>query len=410
MNKFILLILAAVALAGCSKESFMDQSINEKTNEMKFSVYANSSNAATKGASIDKVQALAKNGGFSLSAWEGYFALSEVYFSNLKITGTDILIPIWTAASQMYWPTDKPLFFSAIYPNKLFETATAENVTGVTKLKNNGTGTTFTYTTPASYEVSAKPDNTTNRPNIIDNSAQADIMYAMNHGSTTDGTIYSGVSKPEDGAVPLNFKHALTQIAFKTAVVSENIKVTIYSIEMHNVMSVADFKTVAPTTSIASWECEWTPATATATDKKAFLAYLSTSTTPIPSSATMVDPGKNNNLMLIPQKLEKWNTTTTITNTTAAYLKINCEIETIEPSEPNTSVIHNGFIYVPFSSKNTAEGTEVWLAGNRVIYTLNFGGGYDEEGKPILTPMTYDVSVEAWNDENGFNDTAKPTI
>ena len=402
MNKFILLILAAVALAGCSNESFMDQSITKKTNEMKFSVYANSSNAATKGASIDNVQALAKNGGFSLSAWDGNFALSAVYFSNLKITGTDVEKPTWTAASQMYWPTKKPLFFSAIYPNTLFETATPEIVTGLT---NNGVGTTFKYTTPASYDASGPA------PSTIDNSAQADIMYAMNHGSTTDGTINTGVSKPTNGAVALHFQHALTQIAFKAAVVSENIKVTISSIEMHNVMSVAVFKTVVPASS-APWNCAWTMAST----PKTFLAYLPTGPTEIPSSssatrAVLLSPGDNNNLMLIPQKLEKWNTTTTITSTTAAYLKINCEIETLPP---NTSVIHNGFIYVPFSSKNiNTDGTEmdeVWKAGNRVIYTLNFGGGYDEEGKPILTPMTYDVSVEAWKDENGFNDTeAKPT-
>ena len=392
MNKFILLILAAVALAGCSNESFMDQSINEKTNEMKFSVYANSSNAATKGASIDNVQALAKNGGFSLSAWDGNIALSEVYFSNLKITGTDVEKPTWTAASQMYWPTKKPLFFSAIYPSDLAVT-------------NTSASTTFKHTTPASYDASDPA------PSTIDNSAQADIMYAMNHGSTTDGTINTGVSKPTNGAVALHFQHALTQIAFKAAVVSKNIKVTIYSIEMHNVMSVADFTTVVPATGNASWECEWTPAST----PKAFLAYSPTTPPEIQSSATiavLLSPGDNNNLMLIPQKLEKWNTTpNTPTTPNNAYLKINCEIETIEP---NTSVIHNGFIYVPFSSKNiNTDGTEmdeVWKAGNRVIYTLNFGGGYDEEGKPILTPMTYDVSVEAWKDENGFNDTeAKPT-
>ncbi len=150
MNKFILLSLAAVALAGCSNESFMDQSITEKINEMKFSVYANSSNAATKGASIDNVQDLATNGGFSLSAWVGKDAVnSTAYFSDLKITRDDQVNLVWKANHQMYWPTKKFLFFSAIYPNTLFKTPAEGNVKDVT---NNGAGTTFTYTTPASYD------------------------------------------------------------------------------------------------------------------------------------------------------------------------------------------------------------------------------------------------------------------
>ena len=407
MNKFILLSLAAVALAGCSNESFMDQSITEKTNEMKFSVYANSSNAATKGASIDNVKALAVNGGFSLSAWVGENAVkSTAYFSDLKITSENKVNPVWKAKHQMYWPTKKSLFFSAIYPNTLFKTPAEGNVKDVT---NNGAGTTFTYTTPASYNVSEPT------PSTIDNSAQADIMYAMNHGSTTDGAINTGVSKPKDGAVALNFNHALTQIAFKAAVLSENIQVTINSIEMHNVNTVGTFSTIKPTPTTTlpentAWKCYWT----IQPNPKAFLAYLPKDGTVISYSstaaeATPLNPGDNNNLMLIPQELKKWDLTTVISpavSFSGAYLKIACKLETITP----TTLIHDGFIYVPFSSENTAQDTEVWLAGNRVTYTLNFGGGYDEDGNPILTPMTYNVTVEEWKNVDGFNDTAKPTI
>ena len=42
-----------------------------------------------------------------------------------------------------------------------------------------------------------------------------------------------------------------------------------------------------------------------------------------------------------------------------------------------------------------------WQPGNRYVYTLIFGGGYDENGNPILTPINFEADVEGWTDAAG---------
>lgn len=39
-----------------------------------------------------------------------------------------------------------------------------------------------------------------------------------------------------------------------------------------------------------------------------------------------------------------------------------------------------------------------WEPGKKYIYTLNFGGGYDADGKVILSPMKFTPTVEDWTD------------
>ena len=48
-------------------------------------------------------------------------------------------------------------------------------------------------------------------------------------------------------------------------------------------------------------------------------------------------------------------------------------------------------LYIPFGGD--------WEPGYRYIYTLIFGGGYDDQGKPILTPIQFESDVEVWKDE-----------
>ena len=49
-------------------------------------------------------------------------------------------------------------------------------------------------------------------------------------------------------------------------------------------------------------------------------------------------------------------------------------------------------VYVPFDN---ATG---WEPGKRYIYTLIFGGGYDDQGEPILSPITFDAATADWAD------------
>ncbi|MEG1544694.1 MAG: hypothetical protein RR382_09260, partial [Tannerellaceae bacterium] len=68
-------------------------------------------------------------------------------------------------------------------------------------------------------------------------------------------------------------------------------------------------------------------------------------------------------------------------------------------------------LYVPFSSLATPTGSvekEAWEMGNKVTYTLIFGGGYDEQGKPILIPITFDTTVTPWTTTEASQDITLP--
>ena len=47
-------------------------------------------------------------------------------------------------------------------------------------------------------------------------------------------------------------------------------------------------------------------------------------------------------------------------------------------------------LYVPFGTS--------WEPGKRHIYTLIFGGGYDNQGNLFLMPINFEATVEGWND------------
>ena len=98
-------------------------------------------------------------------------------------------------------------------------------------------------------------------------------------------------------------------------------------------------------------------------------------------------------MLFHPQELKKWSTTSGKAvpkseadkpNNSETYLIVNCQIE------QNGLTLHNGDLYIPFGA--------TWQPGNRYIYTLVFGGGFNDNGKPILTPIEFDAEVTDWVD------------
>ena len=45
-------------------------------------------------------------------------------------------------------------------------------------------------------------------------------------------------------------------------------------------------------------------------------------------------------------------------------------------------------IYVPFG--------DTWEQGKRHIYTLIFGGGYNDQGEAVLNPIQFDAETTGW--------------
>ena len=100
-------------------------------------------------------------------------------------------------------------------------------------------------------------------------------------------------------------------------------------------------------------------------------------------------------MLFIPQTLTAWETSANDPKTIAnandnkhSYLVIDCKIE------QNKATVHDGELYIPFGAE--------WQPGKRYIYTLTFGGGYDKNGNPILTPITFEPTVEDWKDISGY--------
>lgn len=100
-------------------------------------------------------------------------------------------------------------------------------------------------------------------------------------------------------------------------------------------------------------------------------------------------------MLNIPQTLTAWTVsgdskTKEYTDTALqCYLEIACKIRQSgayllgSASEYKT-------IYVPFG--------DTWEQGRRHIYTLIFGGGFDDQGEAVLNPIQFDAETADWVD------------
>lgn len=113
----------------------------------------------------------------------------------------------------------------------------------------------------------------------------------------------------------------------------------------------------------------------------------------------------NSPMMLIPQKLTKWSTYSAgaAVSKLEADNAIECYLEISMKLKQNDSYLIGSAaeyktVYVPFDN---ATG---WEPGKRYIYTLIFGGGYDDQGEPILSPITFDAATADWADASAGAD------
>lgn len=218
------------------------------------------------------------------------------------------------------------------------------------------------------------------------NADQADLMYAVAKNVNKNTSNYTA---------NLKFKHALSQIVFKGQSVSNTLEVEVKSITICNVKNVGTYTIPKNASTDAGtnkgvWSLEETV--------KNFSAGLVT-TPRVPKDMSAVDLTDNATgaLLLLPQTTTKWATTATVNVPTSqantskhTYLKIELKIK------QNGTYIHgndNTFAvsYVPFG--------ETWEEGKKYIYTLKFGGGFDEQGRPILQPIQYSASVVEWEEQ-----------
>ena len=215
--------------------------------------------------------------------------------------------------------------------------------------------------------------------------ANYDVMYAMAKGQTKD---------MNNGIVKFNFKHILSQVVFKAKTEYANMQVDIKEIKIYNVKIAGVFTLPAAADGTGSWsDLDDLPS---GVSDLYNLTVVQNANITVNGNATVADITTNTPMLNRPQTLTAWNVSETATKTTTqaneakqCYLSISCTIRQNGVYLLGSADSY-GTIYVPFG--------DTWVAGKRHIYTLIFGGGYNDQGEAVLNPIQFDAETTGWVD------------
>ena len=263
-----------------------------------------------------------------------------------------------------YWPTEA-LDFYAFNPGTV-----SEDMSAFYRWEASGTSQKISYTCMDEYG-----SGTTH--------ANYDVMYAMAKGQTKD---------MNNGIVKFNFKHILSQVVFKAKTQYDNMQVDIDVIKIHNFKFAGAFTLPAAADGTGSWsDPADLPSEVSGLGK--FTVVKDVNIT-VKSNTIATDISTTTPMLNRPQELTAWKVSETATkskleadNAKQCYLEIACKIRQSgayllgSASEYKT-------IYVPFG--------DTWVAGKRHIYTLIFGGGYNDQGEAVLNPIQFDAETTDW--------------
>lgn len=261
-----------------------------------------------------------------------------------------------------YWPTEGDVDFYAVSPaisnDLVLDNGFAYDMTSVAK--------TISYRLVDEY-------NTTG--------TNHDVMYAVAKGrnKVNNGT----------NAVQMNFKHILSQVVFKAKTTSSILEVDVENVKIHNFVHGGTFTLPEGEPAMSDWTLS--PVVAGAYTVKLNAANIVTKNTVVDLS------DMNSPLMMIPQKLTKWSTSTGAAvskldadNAKECYLEISMKLKQNDSYLIGSAAKYKT-VYVPFDN-----GEDGWQPGKRYIYTLIFGGGYDDQGEPILSPIKFEAATVDW--------------
>ena len=261
------------------------------------------------------------------------------------------------ASDLRYWPTEA-LDFYAFNPGTVSEDMMVNYM-----WEASGTVQKISYTCIDEYGAGTHENY--------------DVMYAMAKDRTKD---------MNNGVVKFNFKHILSQVVFKAKTEYDNMEVDIDMIKIHNFKFAGAFTLPATAEETGSWS------SSDLAFPHAFTVVKNANIT-VNSNTAATDISTNTPMLNIPQTLTAWTVSAPnkskleADNAKQCYLEISCKIRQSgayllgSASEYKT-------IYVPFG--------DTWVAGKRHIYTLIFGGGYDDQGEAVLNPIRFDAETTGW--------------
>ena len=280
------------------------------------------------------------------------------------------------ASDLRYWPTGA-LDFYAFNPGTVSEDMMMNYM-----WETSGTVQKISYTCIDEYGANT-------------GHANYDVMYAMAKGQTKD---------MNNGIVKFNFKHILSQVVFKAKTQYDNMQVDINMIKIHNVKMGGFFTLPATADGTGSWsDPADLPSEVSGLGK--FTVVKDVNIT-VKSNTIATDISTTTPMLNRPQELTAWKVSETATkskleadNAKQCYLEIACKIRQSgayllgSASEYKT-------IYVPFG--------DTWVAGKRHIYTLIFGGGYNDQGEAVLNPIQFDAETTGWVDADNKDVNVQP--
>ena len=268
-----------------------------------------------------------------------------------------------------YWPSEA-LDFYAFNPGTV-----SEDMSAFYRWEASGTSQKISYTCIDEYGAGTH--------------ANYDVMYAIAKGQT---------KATNNGVVKFKFKHILSQVVFKAKTQYANMRVDIRDIKIHNIRFSGVFTLPAAADGTGSWSSP------DLTFPHAFTVVKDKSIT-VEGNTTATDISTSSPMLNIPQELTAWTVSGASKTKKGAddakqcYLEISCKIRQSgvyllgSASEYKT-------IYVPFG--------DTWGAGKRHIYTLIFGGGYDDQGEAVLNPIQFDAETTGWGEAANSDVNVKP--
>lgn len=352
-------------LMGCSDEEIANVETSSR-NAIGFNVLSNAAETRATPTTPDNL----KNTDFDVFAFTGdgtaFMGKVDTEFGHdgVNIVYNNGKWDYKNASDLRYWPTGA-LDFYAFNPGTVSEDMMMNYM-----WEASGTVQKISYTCIDEYGANT-------------GHANYDVMYAMAKGQTKD---------MNNGIVKFNFKHILSQVVFKAKTEYDNMQVDINMIKIHNVKMGGFFTLPATADGTGSWsDPADLPSEVSGLGK--FTVVKDVNIT-VKSNTIATDISTTTPMLNRPQELTAWKVSETATkskleadNAKQCYLEIACKIRQSgayllgSASEYKT-------IYVPFG--------DTWVAGKRHIYTLIFGGGYNDQGEAVLNPIQFDAETTDW--------------
>ena len=352
-------------LMGCSDEEIANVETSSR-NAIGFNVLSNAAETRATPTTPDNL----KNTDFDVFAFTGdgtaFMGKVDTEFGHdgVNIVYNNGKWDYKNASDLRYWPTGA-LDFYAFNPGTVSEDMMMNYM-----WEASGTVQKISYTCIDEYGANT-------------GHANYDVMYAIAKGQEKD---------MNNGIVKFNFKHILSQVVFKAKTEYDNMQVDINMIKIHNVKMGGFFTLPATADGTGSWsDPADLPSEVSGLGK--FTVVKDVNIT-VKSNTIATDISTTTPMLNRPQELTAWKVSETATkskleadNAKQCYLEIACKIRQSGAYLLGSASKYKT-IYVPFG--------DTWVAGKRHIYTLIFGGGYNDQGEAVLNPIQFDAETTDW--------------